>query len=121
MGETAYWILDLWGLKPIFHRNLCSCWLPNANENDTNNMKVTCPTQTPTLRGSILTIFHRLRCSTEQNHYVMAVNIICNARVPVDLSAANVPEQIPRFLILLSSEHFISKIIKGNKHANYKK
>ena len=32
-------------LKPIFHRKLHSCWLPKANEIDTNNMKFTCPTQ----------------------------------------------------------------------------
>ena len=33
----------------------------------------------------------------------------------VDLSAARVPEQIPSFCILLTSELFIFEIIKGNK------
>ena len=28
------------GLKPIFHRKRCLRWLPNANEIDTNNMKL---------------------------------------------------------------------------------
>ena len=31
--------------KPIFHWKLCSRWLPNAGESDTNNMKSTWPTQ----------------------------------------------------------------------------
>ena len=30
-------------IKPIFHWKLCSSWLPNANESDTNNMKSTWP------------------------------------------------------------------------------
>ena len=32
-------------VKPICHWKLCSRWLPNASESDTNNMKSTWPTQ----------------------------------------------------------------------------
>ena len=33
-------------VKPIFHKKNGSCWEPNVNEIDINNMKLTCPTQT---------------------------------------------------------------------------
>ena len=39
----------------------------------------------------------------------------CLLRILVDLSAARVPEQIPSFRILLTSELFIFESIKGNK------
>ena len=32
-------------LKPIFHCKLCLCWLSNASESKTNNMKSTQPTR----------------------------------------------------------------------------
>ena len=36
--------------KPIFHQKLRLRWLLNAREQETNNMKSTCPTQTQPLR-----------------------------------------------------------------------
>ena len=39
-------------LKSIFHRKLCSRWLPNENEIDTN-MKSTWPTQTQLFRTQV--------------------------------------------------------------------
>ena len=33
-------------IKPIFHQKPCSRWVANANKNEINNMKSTCPTRT---------------------------------------------------------------------------
>ena len=43
-GQSAVFS-DRENLKPIFHWKLCSRWLPNASESDTNNMKSTWPMQ----------------------------------------------------------------------------
>ena len=61
---SKYWTLfikDKWvhcvvTLKPIFQQKLCSCWQPNENEIDTNNMKSTWPTR----NSPIQTIFHQV-------------------------------------------------------------
>ena len=47
-------------LKPIFHWKLSSCWLTNANEMDTNNMKSTWPTPAPRIGDPMPHIFHLL-------------------------------------------------------------
>ena len=41
-----------WSLKPIFHQNQHSRWLPNANNIDANNMKYTWPTRIQSLHWS---------------------------------------------------------------------
>ena len=46
--------------KPIFHWEWRLCWLPNANEMDTNNMKCTCPTQNFCIGDPTQPIFHWL-------------------------------------------------------------
>ena len=43
---------DCWSLKPIFHQNQHSRWLPNANDIDANNMKYTWPTRIQSLHWS---------------------------------------------------------------------
>ena len=40
---SIQWNMDL---KPIFHQKLRARWLPNADKNESNNMKLTCPTRT---------------------------------------------------------------------------
>ena len=47
-------------LKPVFHWKARSCWLPNANKIDTNNMKCTCPTPAPRIGDPMSPIFHLL-------------------------------------------------------------
>ena len=44
---------EIIGLKPIFYQKLCWRWLPNARKNMTNNMKLTCPTQTQQERDQL--------------------------------------------------------------------
>ena len=45
-------------LRPIFHWKQGSCWVPNANKIDTNNMKSTCPVLAPTRGVPTRPIFH---------------------------------------------------------------
>ena len=44
--------------KLIFHWKLCSHWLPNASESNTNNMKSTWPTREFCIGDPMLPIFH---------------------------------------------------------------
>ena len=46
--------------KPILHWKLPLCWLPNANEINTKNMKCTWPTSVPCVGDPMPPIFHLL-------------------------------------------------------------
>ena len=62
------WFSYIGCINPIFHWKLCSCWLPNASESDTNKMKSKWPTQECCVHVSLMffTNIERLTTILEQ-------------------------------------------------------